>query len=339
MHQALLKLLTNPPAGLHRYPPNAGLPASREAIANWLAKQTGIAHQSKHVVLTSGAAGGLNVIFKALLNQGDEVLTFAPFFPEYTLYAANHGGRLRVLPCDAQFQPDLNALEQALHGSKIRAVLINSPNNPSGVVYTAAHLARMAKLLTQASQTQRRPVYLISDEPYRKLVFDGITLPWPTTFYPHTALIVSHSKDLGLAGERVGWVALHPEAAQADRLCEAMVWSNRVLGFVNAPVLLQHILPELLDAQVDVGYYEGMRNQAVTALRQAGYEVVMPQGAFFVFPKSPIPDDVAFTKRAQEKHLLFAHGKGFGMPGHFRLSLSVAKKTLTRALPLFAQLR
>ncbi len=338
VQQALLNLLSKPSRGMYRYPPNAGLPATREAVAQWLVKKTGIAHRMEHVLLTCGAAGALNVILKALLNPMDEVLAFRPFFPEYALYAANHGGVLRVLPCDTRFQPNLEALERAL-SPKVRALIINSPNNPSGVVYSGQQLAKIAQLLEKAGQVHGRPIFLLSDEPYRQLVFDGVTLPWPTKFYPHTALIASHSKDLGLAGGRIGWIALHPEAAQASALSEAMVWANRVLGFVNAPVLLQRILPEVLDAKVDVAYYENLRNLAVAALRAAQYEVVMPQGAFFVFPKSPIQDDVAFTKRAQNERLLFAPGSGFGLPGYFRLSLSVSRNTLQGALPLFAKLR
>jgi len=332
----LIALLNEPPSGAHRYPPNAGLPEVRAYVAGELKAATGLDYAAGNVVMTCGAAGGLNIVCKALLNPGDEILSPAPYFVEYSAHAANHGGVLKTVATTAEFQLDLAAMEAAI-GPKTRAVILNSPNNPTGAVYPLADLQALADLLTRASAKHGRPIFLLSDEPYRGLVFDGVDVPWLPPLYPHTIVINSHSKDLGLAGERIGFVAVHPQAAELAVLMEALVLANRILGFVNAPALIQRVLPRVQGAMVDVAYYQRMRDKLLAPLREMGYQVVTPGGAFYLFPQSPIPDDVAFVKAAQARRLLLVPGSGFGRAGHFRISLAVDEAMLERSLPVFAQ--
>jgi len=336
-HEALRELLDEPAAGRHRYPPNAGLPETRAYVAAELAAATGLPYAAEHVVMTVGAAGGLNIALKALLNPGEEVVAFAPYFVEYDFYAANHGGRLVRCPTDPAFQLDPAALERVLT-PHTRAVLVNAPNNPTGAIYPEAALRAVAEVLQRASARQGRPVFLISDEPYRHLVFDGNEVPWVPRVYDHTLVVHSHSKDLGLAGERIGYVAVSPRAAEAGVLVEALVLANRILGFVNAPTLIQRVLPRMKGERVDVGYYQMLRDRLVAPLTEMGYELVPPQGAFYLFPRAPIADDVAFVRAAQAEGLLLVPGSGFAGPGHFRVALCVTPETIDRALPVFEQL-
>jgi aspartate aminotransferase len=334
VHAALRDLLEQPAAGLHRYIPNAGLPEVRAFVAEELAQATGLPYAAQHVVLTCGAAGAVNIALKALLDPGDEVVTFAPYFVEYDFYAANHGGRLVRAETDEAFQIDLEALARVV-GARTRAVLINSPNNPTGVVYPEARLRALADFLRQASARWGRPIFLLSDEPYRNVVFDGNTVPWLPPLYEHTLLLTSYSKDLGLAGERIGYVAVSPRAAEAGLVGDALVMANRILGFVNAPALIQRVLPRVRGARVDVAYYQRMRDRLLAPLREMGYQVVTPGGAFYLFPKSPLADDVAFVRAAQAERLLLVPGSGFGRAGHFRVSLAVTADAIDRALPVF----
>ncbi|MDH5753482.1 MAG: pyridoxal phosphate-dependent aminotransferase, partial [Deltaproteobacteria bacterium] len=280
------------------------------------------------------AAGGLNIVFKAQLNPGDEVVAPAPYFVEYDFYAANHGGRLVRAATTGEFRLDAASLEQVLT-PRTRAVLINSPHNPTGVVYTLDELRSLARVLREASARFQRPIVLISDEPYRRLVFDGAQVPWLPGLYEHTLVVTSHSKDLGLAGERVGYVAVSPECAEAQRLIGALTLANRILGFVNAPALIQRVLPLLDGASVDTDYYQGLRDLLYPALLDMGYSCVKPQGAFYLFPRSPVEDDVAFVRAAQEEGLLLVPGSGFAGPGHFRISLSVSRDVIERSLAMF----
>jgi aspartate aminotransferase len=336
VHAALQRLLAHPAPGLHRYIPNAGLPEVRAHVARELAQATGLPYTASHVILTCGAAGAVNIALKALLNPGDEVVTFSPYFVEYDFYAANHGGTLRRAETDAKFQIDLEALDRVVT-DRTRALFINSPNNPTGVIYPEASLRALADYLNAAAKRFGRPIFLLADEPYRKLVFDGNTVPWLPPLYDHTLLITSYSKDLGLAGERIGYVAVHPRAAEAEALLDALVLANRVLGFVNAPALIQRVLPLVGEATVDVAYYQRMRDRMLAPLREMGYEVVTPGGAFYLFPRSPIPDDVAFVRAAQAERLLLVPGSGFGRAGYFRISLAVTEDVIDRSLPVFAK--
>ena len=333
-HTALRELLDAPPAGLHRYIPNAGLPEVRAYAAAELAAATGMAYGAEHVVITCGAAGGMNIVLKALLNPGDEVVAFAPYFVEYDFYAANHGGKLVRAETGEAFQLDLEALERVVT-PRTRVLLINSPNNPTGVVYPQDSLRALAGFLEDASRKNGRPIFLVSDEPYRRVVFDGLEVPWLPPLYAHTIVVTSHSKDLGLAGERVGYVAVSPGIEGGAELMEALILANRVLGFVNAPALVQRVLPLLKDELAEVGHYQRMRDLLLPPLQEMGYQVVRPQGAFFLFPRSPIADDVAFVRAAQAERLLVVPGSGFGRAGHFRIALCVQPEVIERALPVF----
>ena len=336
-HAALRELISNPQPGMHRYIPNAGVPEVREFIAGELREQTSLDYAGRHVVMTCGAAGGVNVALKAMLNPGEEVVTFCPYFVEYDFYAANHGGKLVRAETDEAFQIDLEALDKVVT-SRTRALIINSPNNPTGAVYPAERLRALAAFLEQAAQRHGRPIFLICDEPYRRLAFDGVEIPPVPPLYAHTILVTSYSKDLSLAGERVGFVAVSPRAEGWEKLMEAMILANRILGFVNAPALMQRVLPLLKDDLADVDYYQRMRDRLVPPLVKMGYQVINPGGSFFVFPKTPIPDDVAFVRAAQKKRLLIVPGSGFGRAGYFRISLSVTPEVIDRALPVFEEL-
>ena len=334
LRRALLLLLDDPRPGMHRYIPNAGLPEVRDSIAVQLAAETGLPYTADHVVMTCGAAGALNIALKSLLNPGDEVVAFAPYFVEYNTYAANHGGKLVRAATNDAFQIDIEALNRVVT-ERTRAVLVNSPNNPTGVVYGEEALRALADFLREAERRYGRPIVLLSDEPYRKLVFDGQTVPWIPPLYDHTVIVTSHSKDLGLAGERIGYAAVSPRTAECELLCEALVIANRTLGFVSAPALIQRVLPLLKGLSVDVAYYQRIRDRMLAPLREMGYEMVTPGGAFYLFPKSPIPDDVAFVRAAQAERLLLVPGSGFDGPGYFRISLAVKEDMVERSLPVF----
>lgn len=333
VHEALQLLLRQHPAGMHRYPPNAGLPDVREHVAKELRRETGLSYGAGHIMMACGAGGALNVLFKALLNPGDEVIALAPYFVEYNFYAQNVGGVLVTVPTDAAFQIDAAAVAAAIT-PRTRAVIVNSPNNPTGVVYSEAKLKEMAEVLRRASAEHGRPILLISDEPYRYLVFDGVPVPWIPTLYEHTIIATSYSKDLGLAGERLGYVALSPSIGD-PQMMDALVLANRILGFVNAPVLMQRILPLLGTQRVDAMFYQRLRDQMLPPLQEMGYEVVKPEGAFYLFPRSPLADDVAFVRMAQEERLLVVPGSGFGAPGFFRIALCVSPEMIDRSLPVF----
>jgi aspartate aminotransferase len=332
--EAVMELLRNGRPGLHRYIPNAGLPEVRQYVADHLKAETGLPFAAGHVVMVCGAGGGLNVVLKAMLDPGDEVISPAPYFVEYDFYASNHGGKLVRAATTPEFQLDLAALDAAV-SRRTRAVILNSPNNPTGVVYPRSALRACADWLRQVSRRLGRPIFLISDEPYRKIVFDGVTAPLVFPLYEHSIVVTSHSKDLGLAAERIGYVAVHPAAAEGALLGDALVLANRILGFVNAPALVQRVLPMLKGELVDVSRYQALRDKMLPALLAMGYSCVRPQGAFYLFPKSPIPDDLAFCRAAQEERLLIVPGSAFHGPGHFRLALCAEEAVIDRALPVF----
>ena len=332
--EAVRELTGGEGQGLHRYIPNAGLPEVRAYIAEELATATGLPYGAGQITVTCGAAGGMNIVCKALLNPGDEVVAFAPYFVEYDFYAANHGGRLVRAETDGEFQIDLEALD-AVVTPRTRMVLINSPNNPTGAVYPREKLAALADYLRDASARHGRPIMLVSDEPYRRIVFDGLEVPWLPPLYEHTLIVTSHSKDLGLAGERVGYVAVNPAIEGGEELMEALILANRILGFVNAPALIQRVLPLLKGELADVDHYRRLRDLLLPPLIAMGYQVVRPGGAFYLFPRSPMADDVAFVRAAQAERLLIVPGSGFGRAGYFRISLCVTPETIERALPVF----
>jgi aspartate aminotransferase len=336
--QELAAAATNPASGLHGYMPNAGLLSTRQALASYLSRIHRLSFEAGDLVLTCGAAGALNVIFKALLDPGEEVVVFAPFFPEYLFYADNHGGVPRVVETDAKFQLDLNRVEAALN-PRTRIVLINSPNNPTGQIYGAETLKELGLLLARHNQAQERPIYLVADEPYRQIVYDGVTLPGIFAFYPHTLLATSFSKDLSIPGERLGYAAVSPRAPAREEVVGGLVLANRILGYVNAPALMQRVVTHLLEVSVDVGYYARRRDLFSEILEQAGYDFFKPQGAFYFFPQAPGGDDLALVARLKQENILAVPGRGFGRAGYFRLAFCVPEEVIRRAAPGFARAR
>ncbi len=334
LHRELRRLLEHPLPGMHRYMPNAGYLETREAVAAQLARETGLPYGAEHLVMTVGAGGAINVALHALLDPGDEVIIFAPYFAEYRFYVTNHFGVPVVVPCDGRFTPDLAALEARL-SPRTKAVLLNSPNNPAGVVYSADFIAQLAALLERKGRELGTEPFLISDEPYRKLIFDGLEYPFPQRVYGPTLTASSHSKDLALPGERIGYAAVHPGYDGGRELMEALVFCNRVLGFVNAPALMQHAVRALQGVTVDVGDYQRKRDFLFGHLTGMGYTMVKPQGAFYMFPQSPVEDEMVVVEALQRHGVLVVPGRGFGMPGYFRISFCVEQRVLEGALEGF----
>ena len=330
----LKKIANNPVPGMHRYMENAGYPETRAAVAAQLCKETNLNLSGGDIVMTVGAAGAINVVLKTILNAGEEVILFTPFFVEYINYIENHGGIYKLVPSDEQFMPKLDALEKAIN-KKTRAIIINSPHNPTGVVYSEKLLRQICDVLAKKEAQFGTAIYLISDEPYRKLIYDGLKYPSPLLFHKRAIVATSHSKDLALPGERIGYIAIHPECPEKQELMDGFIYCNRTLGFVNAPAMMQHIVRYLQDVTVSIADYQKKRDFLYQNLVDMGYSLVKPQGAFYMFPKSPIPDDVAFVRALQEELVLAVPGVGFGGPGHFRISYCIDDRTLAGSLDGF----
>lgn len=336
-NQALKELALNPVPGMHRYMSNAGYPETRSAVAAVLAGETGLTFNENHIVMTCGAGGALNVVLKTLLDPGDEVIVLSPFFMEYNFYIDNHGGTPCAVKTNADFQLDLEAIERAVN-KKTRAVIINSPNNPTGAVYDAASLQKLGELLAEKEKEFGREIYVISDEPYAKIVYDGVTVPKVFKLIKNTIVATSHSKDLALPGERIGYIAVSPEIEDVNLLVNGLVFCNRTLGFTNAPALMQRLVAGLQNESVDVNVYRGKRDTLYNHLTSLGFQVVKPQGAFYLFPESPLPDDVEFVRAAQKHNILVVPGSGFGSPGYFRISYCIAGKIIENSLPAWENL-
>ncbi len=334
--QALRDLVEAPVKGQHRYMMNAGYDETREAVAQHLTRESGKTFDAGQVIMTVGAGGGLNVIFKTILDAGDEVIIIRPFFPEYNFYIDNHGGVAVPVDCQSDFGLDLAAIGAAI-GEKTRAVVLNSPNNPAGNVYPAEQVAALGSLLTERSSAHGRTIYLVGDEPYRKITYDGVTVPWIFEHYAGSLQVTSHSKDLGLPGERIGYIAIGPEVEGRQQLFGGMVFANRTLGFVNAPAFMQRVVAGLQDVRVEMDGYTGKRDRLYEQLTACGYDVVKPQGAFYMFPKALEQDDVRFVRALQEHNVLVVPGTGFGMPGYFRISYAVDDWVVDGALAGFSQ--
>jgi aspartate aminotransferase len=327
---AARRLLASDEPHLHAYMPNAGYPRVRDAVARRLSAATGLPYTANHVLMTVGAGAALNTVLKALLDPGDEVITVSPFFAEYVFYAQNHGGKLVVVPPRADLTPDVARIEAAITEGT-RAILLNSPNNPSGVIYPASTFTELEAMLARAPH----PIVLISDEPYRALVFDDVVVPEVAPLVTRSIVATSWSKSLAIPGERIGYLAFSPRMPEAAELFEACTFTGRVLGFVNAPALWQWVVAEVGDHVIDVKPYREKRDLMYEGLTRIGYQCVKPQGAFYVFPRTPIDDDVAFVRLLAEENVLTVPGSGFGMPGHIRISLTVERDTVVRALPGF----
>ena len=332
----VLKELANNTSLNHGYTPNPGHLHVRQAVADYLSREQGVKLTPDLIIMTVGAAGALNDALKALINPGEEILVPAPYFVGYHQYAFIAGASLRTTPTDSDFRLDLEAIEKALTAST-RVMLINSPNNPTGAVYAAAQLSALGDILEKASRRFGRRIYLISDEPYRKIVY-GVEVPSVFRAYPHSVVVSSYSKELSLAGERIGYLAVHPDAEDAGLVASAAAVANTMLC-VNAPSMMQLAVAQLQGITVDVSIYKRRRDMLCDVLAQAGYQFNTPEGAFYLFPKSPIPDDIKFVDRLKEELILAAPGVSFGGPGHFRLSYAVPEKTITGAFEGFKRAR
>ncbi|MFH1532094.1 MAG: pyridoxal phosphate-dependent aminotransferase [Pseudomonadota bacterium] len=319
---------------IHAYMTNAGYLDTRRVVAGIYRDATGLDFAPEDVVMTSGAGGAINVILKSLLDPDDEVITFAPYFVEYGFYATNHRGRLITVESTPDFMPDLDALDAAIT-ERTRVVLINSPNNPTGRMYPAETLEALAGLLRRRSEALGRPIYLVSDEPYRDIVYDGAECPHPSSHYDDCVTVTSHSKGLSLAGERIGHLAISPRCAARADLQHAAIFCNRILGFVNANALMQRVVARLVGLTVDVNIYQRRRDMLCDALGSMGYEIQRPEGAFYLYPRSPLPDDTAFCAHLLKQNVIVVPGVGFGRAGHFRISYAVDDKVIERALPAF----
>ncbi len=333
-YDALRELVAHPRPGMHRYMPNVGYPETRAAIAAQLQQETGLAWTEQHIVMVVGAAGGLNVVLKTLLDPGDEVIIFAPYFVEYLFYVENHQGVGHVAPTDAQFNLDVEALAAAL-SPRTKVVLINAPNNPTGMIYPAATLEAVGALLRQKQEAFGTEIYVVSDEPYKKLLYDGAVYPEIYPYYANSIVVTSHAKDLALPGERLGYIATNPACPNIQDLQDGFSFANRTLGFVNAPALMQHVITYLQGVSIDMAQYVRKRALLCDNLQAMGYEFVRPQGAFYLFPRAPIPDDVAFVQALQQERILTVPGSGFGAPGYFRISYCVEDQTIENALDGF----
>ena len=332
----LLRLAQNPIPGMHRYMPNNGYPETRQAVAEGLKSETGLPFDGSHIVMTCGAAAALNVTLKTILNPGDEVLILAPYFVEYVYFIDNHGGTAVIVPTGPEFQPDLGAIGAAVT-SRTRAIIINSPNNPSGAVYPAESLQSLGELLLAKQAEHGSEIFIISDEPYRRIIYDGLVYPQVFPHYANTIVVNSHAKDLALPGERIGYIAVNPAYAGGEELADGLTFCNRSLGFVNAPALMQHVIRALTGVSVDVTDYQRKRDYMYARLSDLGYSVTKPQGAFYLFPKAPDDDDVAFVQVLQEWNVLAVPGRGFGSPGYFRLSYCMEDRVLEGAMDGLAQ--
>lgn len=337
-HAALRQLATNPLPGMHRYMNNAGYPETRAAVARKLSADSGLEVTADHVLMTCGAGGALNVALKTILNPGEEVIILAPYFVEYKFYIDNHGGvPVEVWTNRETFKLDLAAIEAAIT-SKTRAIIINSPNNPTGVIYQADELSALGELVKRAKERTGHQVYVISDEPYARIAYDGMQVPNIFPLIESSLVVTSHSKDLALPGERIGYLAANPRMVTVMQFMEGAVFCNRTLGFVNAPALMQRLVSGLQDVSVDISAYQAKRDLLCAHLSALGFSMVKPDGAFYLFPKSPLADDVEFVKLAQKHHILLVPGSGFGAPGHFRIAYCVDQKMIERSLPAWKQL-
>ena len=331
VNTALRDLVRDPPPRLHSYMPNAGHLSTRTHIAAYLTVRDKHEVTASHIVMSNGAGGGLNVLFKAILNPGDEVITIAPFFVEYMPWVNNYGGKLVACPSNQDFSIDFSALESAFT-SRTKAVLLNSPNNPTGVVYPVQDLQRVADIMTQQQRKYGgKVIYLISDEPYRRLTYDGVECASITDLYPNSIIVTSFSKDLALAGERIGYIYISPRLAVPE-LFDCLVFTTRVLGFVNAPAMMQRIVARVIASPIDMQSLTDKRAMMAEILTAAGLQFTMPQGAFYFFPAVPGGNDEQFCQFIQENyHVLTVAGRNFGRPGHFRLSYSVTDKIITNS--------
>lgn len=323
---------------LHAYMSNAGFEDVRGAICASLNQRFDTHFIAENIIMTVGAAGGLNVIFRALLNPGDEVITFAPYFGEYRSYVSNYDGKLiAIAPDTSSFQPNLSEFEKAIT-KRTKAVLINTPNNPTGVVYSEDTIKKLAAVMEKKQAEFGTEIYLISDEPYRELVYDGAFVPYLTKYYKNTIVGYSFSKSLSLPGERIGYLVIPSEIDDYHMVQGAANVANRILGYVNAPSMFQLVVAKCIDEKTDVAYYDRNRETLYNGLKDMGFACVKPEGTFYLFVKSPIEDEKVFCEMAKKYHLLIVPGSSFGCAGFVRIAYCVAYETIVNALPKFKEL-
>ena len=338
--KAIVELLEeNDPVVLHGYTnSNSGYADVRETVAQSLNKRFGTNFAGKNIVMSVGAAGGLNVILKTLLNPGDEVIAFAPYFGEYRSYTNNYDGVLvEISPNTVDFQPKLSEFEQKIT-SKTKAVIVNTPNNPTGVVYSEETIQKLAAIMEAKQQEYGTDIYLISDEPYRELVYDGVEVHYLTKYYANTIVGYSYSKSLSLPGERIGYLVIPDEVKDSEEVLAAANVATRILGFVNAPTLQQKLVAKCINEKTDISYYDRNRETLYQGLRECGFTCIKPQGAFYLFVKSPVEDEKAFCAAAKKYNLLLVPGSSFACPGYVRLAYCVAYETIVNSLPKFREL-
>ena len=323
---------------LHGYMSNAGFEDVRETIARHINKTQGTNFSKKNILMTVGAASGLNVALKTILNPGEEVVIFTPYFLEYNWYVNNYDGVVVQAPTDKKtFQPDLKSFEK-LVGDKTRVVLINSPHNPTGVVYSEETIKGIANILKKKQKELNRAIFIIADEPYRELAYDGVEVPYITKYYENTIVAYSYSKSLSLPGERIGYLVIPDELEESELVFDTASNANRILGCVNAPSLQQKVIAKCVDAKVDLDYYDRNRKALYEGLKECGFECIMPQGAFYLFVKSPVEDEAEFCKTAKKYNILMVPGSAFAGPGYVRLAYCVSYETIQNSLPGFKKL-
>ena len=332
----IVELATADIPGKHMYMPNAGYPETRAAVAEQVGESHAISLAADQIVMTSGAGGALNVILKTILDPGDEVILPAPFFVEYRFYADNAGGVPRIVPPGEDFALNLDGIRKAVT-EKTKAVLINSPNNPTGKVFDEASIRALSAILSEKGREFRREIFLISDEPYREIVYDDLKLPSVMQAHPHSFIASSYSKSLSLPGERIGYIAVNPDMADLDEVMNGLTLCNRILGFVNAPSLMQRAIAGLKGVKVDVETYRKKRDLLCDGLLSVGYRVTRPDGAFYLFPRTPIEDDVRFAEALRRRRILTVPGSGFYGPGHIRIAYCVDDATILGSIEGFGE--
>lgn len=336
LKRELAKIASSEMKGVHRYMTNSGYEEVREEIAQFQREKTGLPFTASHIVMTVGAAGGINVICKALLDPGDEVIVPNPYFVEFRFYISNHGGVIKLVEVRDDFHLDLDKIAEAIT-PKTKAILINSPHNPTGVVYHEKELKELAALLMEKRRKGHR-IVVISDEAYRKIIYDNTPFPEFFNLYDDTISVTTHSKDLALAGERIGYIAISPLLRNVKAFIDAAIFSNRILGFINAPAIMQRLVAKYQKNSVDIMDYQRKRDAVYDMLVSAGFDVVKPMGAFYIFPKSPIPDDIKFVRTMQKHHILGVPGIGFGKGGYFRLAYCVEMEIIEGSRKYFKEI-
>ncbi|MCF6159618.1 MAG: pyridoxal phosphate-dependent aminotransferase [wastewater metagenome] len=335
--ETLKAVVQNSSPGMHRYTPLAGYTETREAVARALSKESGLPFHTKHIIMTAGATGALNIIFKAILNPGEEVIILAPHFVEYPYYIDNHGGVCTVVETNSDFTINIDTLAAKITPNT-RAILINNPNNPSGQVYTGENIKAVAELLSEKSQKFGRDIFLISDEAYKFITYDNVTLPNISKIYPNTFIAASYSKQLSIPGERIGYAAANPGIKDIHEVIEALTFANRILGYLSAPALMQRVITHLQETSIDITEYTERRNIFCNALEDFGYSFTRPKGTYYIFPKSPT-DDLVFTQELAKEGILVNPGRNFRRKGYFRIAFCVKKETIEKSLQGFKRVK